>query len=367
MKIGITGSNGFIGWHLRAFLKGKDEVEVITVSTSDFEGNGLEKFALESEFIIHLAGVNRGEEDEVYNSNVNMTKKLIEACDAVGSAPHIIFSSSIHCNKDTAYGKSKRKCAEMLEEWVTNSINGRFSNLILPNVFGEFGIPFYNSVVSTFCYQVANDKESEITNDVTTNQIYAQEVASQIYDIILNDEEGSEEYKIEGNEITVSEILAKLNEFKDCYDKHEVPNVNNKFDLQLFNTYRSYKYPDNCRSTFFLYEDDRGYLFEAAKCSSGGQVFFSTTKPSITRGNHYHTRKVERFVVIDGKAEINIRKILSNETNAFIVNGEDHQYIDMPTFCTHNVKNIGDTDLLMLFWCNEVFNPNDADTFYEEV
>jgi UDP-2-acetamido-2,6-beta-L-arabino-hexul-4-ose reductase len=366
MIVGITGANGFIGWHLRAFLKNKKDVtEVRSVSTDDFKNADIMKnFVSSVDAIVHLAGVNRGEDASVYETNMAISKTLLDACRDSVAKPHIIFASSIHYERNTGYGRSKKECMQKFQEW-SNQSGALCASIVLPNVFGEFGTPFYNSVVSTFCYQVANQETPCIVNDSETEQLYVQEATKTI--CCLLDKKYAGIATIRGKKIKVSEILGRLQKFEAAYSNHEVPNVNDAFDLNLFNTYRSYKFPHSYPRKFTLREDNRGGLWEIAKCSSGGHVFLSTTKPNVTRGNHYHTRKIERFAVVKGKAEIKVRKLFDKESKTYLVSGDDRVYVDIPTFCTHNITNIGNEDLLALFWCNEVFNPEDTDTFYEEV
>lgn len=363
MLVGITGSNGFIGWHLRAFLK-REGVDFCCITKEHFNNIELMKKTVSSvDIIIHLAGLNRGDDKIIYETNVMLCDKIIEACVVTKSKPHIIFASSIHYNRDTGYGRSKKECMLKLHEW-SQANESLVTNVILPNVFGEFAKPFYNSVVSTFCYQLANKIQPQIINDIETEQVHVQEVTRCVYSLFGKK---MSDFNMCGQKITVKDILGKLLGFEEVCRKHEIPDVRNIFDRNLFNTYRSYKYPHDYPKKLDVHSDNRGSLVEAAKCSGGGQVLISTTNPNFTRGNHYHERKIERFMVIGGEAEIKTRKLFEKETQAFIVSGKDRVYIDMPTFYTHNITNIGEGELLVMFWCNEVFNDKDPDTFFEEV
>ena len=364
-RIGITGISGLIGWHLHVYLYGKKNSHVIKADRSTFlSSEKLANFVASSDVVVHLAGMNRGDEKMVAKTNINLVNDLISACKCTSSRPHIIFSSSTHIYRDTAYGNSKRECARLLRNWSESS-NSLFTNLVLPNVFGESGKPFYNSVVSTFCYQIANEDKPKIINDAETKQLHAQEVAREIYNIIHSSHTG--DITLTGTKITVSELLQKLINFHDIYQRHIIPDLKNTFDLQLFNTYRSYLYPHKYPVQVVMHKDERGTLFEAVKSLNGGQTFISTTKPGITRGNHYHTSKLERFFVLNGQAEIRIKKLFSEKVVTFKVNGLKPQYIDIPTLHTHDITNTGKEELITLFWSHEIFDPEYPDTFPENV
>jgi UDP-2-acetamido-2,6-beta-L-arabino-hexul-4-ose reductase len=364
-RIGITGIAGLIGWHLHAYLYGKKNIHIVKADRFIFSSKEkLAHFVASSDVVVHLAGMNRGDEKMVIETNIKLANDLISACKSTASIPHIIFSSSTHIYRDTAYGNSKRECAKLFREWAEKS-GALFTNLVLPNVFGEGGKPFYNSVVSTFCYQIANEEEPKIINDVKMEQVHAQQVVREIYNIIHTARTG--DIALTGTNITVSELLQKLRNFSEIYRRHIVPDLANRFNLQLFNTYRSYLYPYKYPVSVILHKDERGTLFEAVKSLNGGQTFISTTKPGILRGNHYHTSKFERFFVLSGQAKIRIRKLFSDKVVTFKVSGSKPQYIDIPTLHTHDITNTGKEDLLTLFWSHEIFDPEHPDTFPETV
>jgi UDP-2-acetamido-2,6-beta-L-arabino-hexul-4-ose reductase len=367
MRIGITGSNGFIGWHTRAFFKEFSDIEVVSLQRDDFyDPDALQDFVKSVSVIIHLAGINRGEDEDVLSINRGLANRLVSALDSTKATPHVIFSSSTHNIRQTAYGRSKRECTRIFTDWSERN-KAKFTDVILPNVFGERGKPFYNSVVSTFCHQVAIDEKPTIIDDAMTHQIYVRDVVKEFKRIIDDSTVGPlivNGVGTSGEFIRVGQILDKLKEFKRVYfEMQEIPFLRNKFDVHLFNTFRHHC---TSRHPIKLHSDDRGSLYEAAKCSGGGQTFVSTTEPGITRGNHYHTRKIERFVVLRGSAEVKVREILSNATYVHQMTSDDFM-LDIPTYSTHNVTNVGNEDLLMMFWCNEIFNPDDTDTFQEDV
>ena len=364
MRIGITGSQGLLGWHLSGYFSTLKDVELHRAHRKEFESeSALSQFASQCDVIIHCAGMNRGDEALVASTNIKLTEQLISA---LKSSPvkHVLFANSTHITRQTAYGESKRTCSKILTEWATKS-SGVFTDIIFPGIFGEQGKPFYNSVVSTFCHQVANGEKAVIENDGEIELIHAHQAAQIFWDAITNKTQG--QIKPQGKKIRVSEILNKITELSKSYTSNIVPDLRDDFDLYLFNTYRSYLLPKHYPVSLELKTDPRGTLFEAEKNRNGGQAFVSTTVPGITRGNHFHLRKIERFCVIQGTAKIQIRKLFSDQVHEFDVSGKKPQYIDMPTLHTHNITNTGSDTLLTLFWSGDIFDPKNTDTFPEKV
>ena len=364
-KIVVTGSNGLIGWHLRVFLFTRSDVEVVACDRVAFnDDQRLGEIVESADVIVHLAGMNRGDEDEIATTNVALAQRLVDKCREKDCRPHVIFSSSTHVDGDTKYGASKRQAAETIAAWA-EAEDARFCNLILPHVFGEHGKPFYNSVVSTFAHQVANGESPKIDRDGQLNLLHCQQVARIVWEKI---EEGFVgECRPQGMPIKVSELLERLNQMADRYAGGVVPNLDDEFNHRLFNVYRSYIPHESRPTDLTLHTDDRGHLFEAIRADGQGQVFLSTTVPGITRGNHFHFGKVERFLVISGKAKIRLRKVLTDEIHTYEVSGVNLQAIDIPTLHTHNISNVGDEPLVTLFWTGEHFDPNNSDTYFLEV
>lgn len=321
-------------------------------------------FVRDCDALIHLAGMNRGEETEVAATNVQLGEQLIDALEATQSRPHVLFSSSTHIDRDTAYGASKRQVAGMFQNWSERR-GAQFTNVILPGVFGEGGKPFYNSVVSTFCAQLAEGQTPTANADAQVEQIHAQEVARLIHDAITRGATG--DLRVQGRTLTVGELLSRLHAFQALYNQHVIPDVRDPFDRDLFNTFRSYLYPDHYPVPLTLHSDERGTLFEAIKSPNGGQSFLSTTHPGVTRGNHYHTRKIERFLVTAGQAEIKLRHVIGGDVHTFRVNGDAPAYVDIPTLHTHNITNVGGGTLTTLFWTHELYDPQHPDTYPEPV
>lgn len=364
-NIGITGYKGLLGWHLNVFLLHFPEITVIGAEVDTFSDNDkLTDFVSKCNTIVHFAGMNRGDDKILYETNVKITQDLIDACEKTGKTPHIIFSSSTHISKGTAYGNSKLECAKRLSEWAIRT-GAIFTNLILPNIFGESGKPFYNSVISTFCYQIAKGEKPEIIEDSEIEILHAQDLAAKIYSFI-SDRKGGE-FRISGEVEKVSALLKLMLEIDADYKNNLIPDLRIKIHLQLFNTYRSYLYPDHYPVKFNIITDSRGNLFETIRSKTSGKSFVSTTKPGISRGNHYHFSNFERFIVLRGKAVIAIRRLISDEIKTFKVDGENPCFIDIPTLHTHSLTNIGDKELLTLFWSGDIYKEGPMDTFQEDV
>jgi UDP-2-acetamido-2,6-beta-L-arabino-hexul-4-ose reductase len=371
IKIGITGQAGFIGSHLYNSLGlKKDEVTRIPFQDDFFSDEAkLESFVKECDVIVHLAALNRHNDPQtIYDTNIGLVKKLITALENTGSKPHILFSSSTQEERDSIFGKSKREGREMLSQWAERK-GALFTGMVIPNVFGPFGNPYYNSVVATFSHQLTHDEEPEIEVDAQLKLIYVCDLVKVIYYLITH-RVGDSEFKVPPtDEVKVTEILTLLQSFKALYlEKGILPDFTDPFERNLFNTFVCYI----DHSKYFPFKlkqssDERGSFVETVKLHSGGQVSFSTTKLGTTRGNHFHTRKAERFAVIKGKALIQLRRIGTDKVLNFELDGNEPSFVDMPIWHTHNITNIGDEDLYTIFWISEFFDLTDPDTFYEKV
>lgn len=370
-KIGITGQKGFVGTHLYNTLGlNPEEFERIDFSKNYFDNvEALDVFVEQCDVIVHLAAMNRHPDPEViYKNNVELVEKLVESLKRTQSKAHLIFSSSSQEERDNLYGKSKKEGRRLLTQWA-NEHGGVFSGLIIPNVFGPFGQPNYNSFIATFCHKLTHGENPQIDVDGEVSLIYVGELVQEIINQI-NSRKTIDQYIVPFTTvIKVSKVLEKLVSYKELYfDGGEIPELFTPFDYQLFNTFRSYFDIKNYYPVKFKQNiDDRGAFVEIIRLGIGGQCSFSTTLPGVTRGNHFHTRKIERFAVIRGKALIQLRKIDSDEVLNFHLNGDDPAYVDMPTWYTHNIKNIGDEELCTIFWINEPYNPADADTYFVTV
>lgn len=366
INIGITGQSGFVGKHLYNTLGLEPEkYNRINFDKAFFKNDlNLDEFVSKCDIIVHLAAVNRhGDPAVIHNTNVMLAEKLKKSLERVNSKAHVIFSSSTQELRDNPYGNSKKEARAILANW-SKETKAKFSGLIIPNVFGPFGNPYYNSVVATFCHQLAHGEQPKIDVDGELNLIYVAELVSEIIKQFQND--GNDEVFVKHtHQIKVSEILSLLNSYKENYlEKGIIPSFSNNFELNLFNTFRCYMdLKNHFPVKFTKHTDPRGAFVEVIRLNIGGQVSFSTTVPGITRGNHFHTRKIERFAVIKGEALIQLRQIGTDEVLDFHLSGEEPSYVDMPIWFTHNIKNIGTEELYTIFWINEFYDPTDPDTY----
>ena len=316
------------------------------------------------DLIIHLAGINRASEHEVEFGNQKLATILTDALRKSRNAPFLIYSNSVHAGTGTPYGRGKAGADKIFSQWASES-SSRYLNLLLPHVFGEGGRAFYNSVTSTFCQQLVDGNEPTISGKGEVELLHAGAVADIVVSAIDSNISGA--VRPEGKPISVQSLYEKLKDFKTNYNKNELPDLTDSTDLALFNTYRSFEFPRYYPQPLQLNKDSRGVLFEAVKGGGGGQTFLSWTEPGIERGNHFHRNKVERFLVVSGKAEIRIRALWDDVVHAFSVSGDSPESIDIPTLHTHSIKNIGSEPLLTLFWAHEIFNPDHPDTYAHKV
>lgn len=362
MKIVITGETGFVGYHLTQHLRWIKGFDIIPVGR-DFTANTA-AFA-EADWVIHLAGVNRAPSDEeVYQGNINLANDLVGIFRANGKAANVIFSSSTQEDSNNAYGNSKKEAAAIIAGACAESGN-QFISLKIPNVFGPFCRPNYNSFVATFCHRLANGEEPVVMTDKDVDLCYVQHVCKVIADTIDGGTPAS--FTPYVHTISVSTVLGMLKEFNEKYRVQNgiIPALQDEFTLNLFNTFRSYLEPVH---PLLRRVDDRGFLTEMIKCEgSQTQVFYSVTKPGIVRGNHFHFGKVERFMILKGTALIEMRKTGTTEIKSWKIADTDDITIDMPVFWSHSLTNIGEDELICAFWTQEIFDPNRTDTYFDHV
>jgi len=370
-RIGITGQAGFIGKHLYNTLGlFPEEFERIEFKKEFFDNpDGIDLFVRQCDVIVHLAAMNRHNDPEViYQTNIRLVKSLVASLERTESKAHILFSSSSQEERDNLYGKSKKEGRELFSQWA-EKFGGQFTGMIIPNVFGPFGHPYYNSVVATFCHQISHQESPKIDVDGDMKLIYVGELVQVILEEIRAGKANPNYVVPHTSELKVSKILSLLNEYKEQYqDRGIIPKLDSEFEINLFNTFRCYMDIKNHFPVKLVqHTDPRGAFVEIIRLNVGGQVSFSTTLPGITRGNHFHTRKIERFAVIKGKALIQLRQIGTDKILNFEMDDKEPSYVDMPVWFTHNIKNTGEEELYTIFWINEFYNQEDPDTFFEKV
>jgi len=365
-KIGITGADGLLGFHLRAYLTKINHTEFIVGSRELFQDEKkLNDFVEKVDVVVHLAGATRGDDSEVYKVNKTLTDLLIHSLERSTNPPSVVFSSTVQIQQDTGYGRSKREGGEALLAWGLQA-KVPVSVLVIPNVFGEYARPHHNSVIATFATDLIEGRDSEINEGAERIFIYAQDVARILYEYSMNTAHG--EFVVEeGEKLSIGDVYAMLASFNKEYTDGNIPHTHSLFQKHLFNTFQSYLPDSYYPHAFHVHSDQRGDLFEILHHKGDGMVFSSTTKKGETRGNHWHTRKMERFTVLQGNAEMNVRKLFSKEIVTYKLSGGTPSFVDTKTFTVHSLVNVGNEDLVTMFWANEIYNKEDPDTYPQNV
>lgn len=359
----MTGGHGFLGLHTRAALQEHGH-EVVLIPVGERFDASQARAALDgADQLLHLAGVNRGTDGEVADGNRLFAQQLCDVLLEVDRAPaRVVFANSVQASNGSVYGEAKSAAGEMLSRAAT-SRGASYDDVRLPNLFGEFGRPFYNAVTATFCHLIAAGEEPQVHQDRELTLLHAQNAV----DVLIGTVPVSAMADLAVNE-TVGGLARRLTAMARVYERTEIPDLASPFDRDLFNTYRSYLYPGGLPLDIIRHADARGSFFEIVRAHGGpGQTSFSTTAPGVTRGDHYHRRKVERFTVLAGEAEISLRKLGTSDVHTFRVNGETPVSVDMPTLVSHNITNVGDSTLYTAFWTNDIFDPKNPDTIPEVV
>jgi len=369
-RVAVTGARGFLGRHLLDRLHREPGYQAVPIGREEFaDPAGLAALLGGCDFVVHCAGVNRGEPAAVESNNVDLASRLTAALETAAARPALlVYTSSTQERLDNPYGRGKRRAGEMLSAWG-QAREVPVCTLVIPNVFGDGGRPFYNSVVATFCHQLAGGEEPKILEDRRVPLVYVNRVVAQILECLQLPASAPVSADVKPDrEIAVSELLALLRRFRaTLLEQGAVPAFGSRFELELYHTFRAYLGAAAFEWRAQPRSDARGTLFEVIKQVGAGQVFFSTTKPGVTRGNHYHTRKIEKFCVVQGEAVIRMRRIGTGEVLEFPVSGAVPAAVEMPVFFAHHIENTGPGELVTLFWTNEVFDATDPDTFMEDV
>lgn len=369
MKILVTGAEGFIGKNLVAELKNRNIADILKFTRKD-NTDYLEECIKQCDFIFHLAGVNRPKnQEEFIEGNHHLTKKIVDLLKKHNKSIPVLITSSIQAEEDNPYGKSKRLGEEELIKYENES-NGKALIYRLNNVFGKWCRPNYNSVVATFCHNIARGEEITINDkNKEMNLVYIDDVVEEF----LNALEGKENRKGEFSfvepvyKVKLGEIAELIYKFKESRKDLSIGNMKDGFEKKLYSTYLSYLPEDEFSYPLKMNVDQRGSFTEFIRSESQGQVSINISKPGITKGNHWHHSKNEKFLVVSGKALIQFRKINSEKIIEYYVSEEKLEVVDIPTGYTHNIINIGDKDLVTVMWANESFNKDKPDTYYEEV
>lgn len=369
MKILITGSQGFVGKNLIAEL-GNRGYEDIFEYTKDTEKLLLEEYTKECEFVFHLAGVNRPkEEKEFMEGNFGFTSELLELLKKNNNKAPVLITSSIQAERDNPYGKSKKAGEDLLFEY-SKDIKTEVLVYRLPNLFGKWSRANYNSVVSTFCYNIARNMEIQINDpEADLRLCYIDDVVKEFINAMEGNPTKDKNFCIVPmvHNVKLGEVAELIKSFKDSRDNLFIPDMKDPFTKKLYSTYLSYLPEDEFSYELKMNVDNRGSFTEFLKSEERGQVSINVSKPGITKGNHWHHTKNEKFLVVSGEGLIQFRKIDSDDIIEYRVSGEKLEVVDIPTGYTHNIINVGDTDLVTVMWANETFDPENPDTYFLEV
>jgi len=368
----VTGSEGFIGKNLITRLQELDSI-IIKFFDKDDNIDILRKFLRESDIIFHFAGVNRPENLEEFEKvNVGLTKTLIELLEEIGNKIPIVITSSIQAALDNPYGKSKKMAEDELIKYAKrNSVPVYIYRL--PNVFGKWSRPNYNSVVSTFCYNISNGLDIVISDPKKELElVYIDDVVDEFVKLLYREDRdlGKYFYNIMRTfRISLGELADKIYQIRDMRKTLIVPDLSDDFMKYLHSTYLTYLDEDNFSYDMDMKEDERGNFIELIKSRTFGQVSISRSRKGIIRGNHYHNTKNEKFCVIRGKAVIKLRNILDDKIISYHVSDKKIEVVDIPPGYTHSIENLteGDGEMILLIWANEIFDPENPDTYYCEV
>jgi len=361
----ITGSNGFIAKNLKLRLKGTELVDNILLydrSTSQAE---LSEMITDSDFVFHLAGVNRPKDEKDFDlDNVGLTKLICELIESNDKEIGLAYSSSTQAEISNPYGESKLKAEDLLGKLSKNT-KVKVANYRLPGIFGKWSKPNYNSVVSTFCNSIANDKEIVINDPLSAlSLVYIDDVVESMLECITLHWTGYIERMVTPVYVTtVGGLADKIKGFHEGRRKLFVDTVGVGFERALYATYLSYLPKNTFKYPLDVKGDERGDFVEILKTQDSGQFSFFTCKPKITRGNHFHHTKNEKFIVVKGKAEFNFKNLDSGEVETLTVSGENPEVVDTIPGWIHDITNVGEEDMIVVIWANEIFDQHKPDTY----
>jgi len=369
MKIGVTGSNGFIGKNLLERLGRIEGVDIITFTRSNSLSD-LEPIVKTVDFIFHLAGINRPENpQEFYAGNQNLTQQIVDLALKFNKKTPILISSSTQAVRDNDYGKSKLGSELALEKYANKS-GAPVYIYRLPNVFGKWSKPNYNTVIATWCHNISRDISIEVNDEsVELDLVYIDDVVEHFLRHL--NETGNngvvypEVYPVYKE--SLGDIRDLLFDFKESRQHLIIPPVGRGFPRALYATYLSFLPTDQFSYELKGYSDERGTFYEFLKTQDSGQFSVSTSAPGVTRGNHYHNTKNEKFLVVKGQASIKLRQIHGDKTIEYKVSDKKIEVVEMIPGYTHDITNTGDEEMILLLWANEIFDRNKPDTYFLEI
>lgn len=365
----VTGSSGFVGRNLCSVLLEDKELNVLRFDRENSQKD-LEKYLEKADFIFHLAGINRPkEESEFLEGNTFFTEQLLESLQKQNRQIPILFTSSIQAESDNPYGKSKKQAEMAIFDWAKKNKCPVYIYR-LPNLFGKWSRPNYNSVIATFCYNVSRGIDIQINDPRTVLSLaYIDDVVTEFMSAMEGraNRVGKYCYVKRVYKVELGKLAEKIIKFNESRKNLIMPSLRSQLERNLYATFISYLSQDDFAYDLDMKKDERGWLSEFIKSKEFGQLFISKTRPGITRGNHWHKTKIEKFLVIEGEAEIAFRDIHSKKILIYKVSGNNLQVIDIPAGYTHSIKNIGKSELITVFWADEIFNQKQPDTYYQAV
>lgn len=369
MKILVTGALGFIGKNLIVELKNRGYEDVYAVDV-DTPLSTLKSYCKDCDFVFHLAGVNRPQnEDEFMEGNFGFTSTLLDSLRDENNTAPILITSSVQAELDNPYGKSK-KAGEDLMFSYSEETKAPVYVYRLTNVFGKWSRPNYNSAVATFCNNIAAGLPIKVNDpSVVMKLIYIDDVCDEFIAAMEGKANIVAGYGVVPVEHTIElgKIVELIYSFKEMRNNFSVPKISNEFEKKLYSTYLSFLPKNEFSYPLNKHSDDRGSFTEIIRTEDRGQVSVNIAKPGIVKGNHWHHTKNEKFVVVSGEAEIAFRKVGETEVITYHVKGDDMKVVDIPCGYVHNIKNVGENDLVTVMWANEAFNPDKPDTYFEQV
>lgn len=370
MKVLITGANGFVGKNLQLHLSERTDVEV-TCFTREHDVSDLKNLVINADIVFHLAGINRPEDPAKFKQgNTDLTQILCKALQSSNKKVPVVYSSSIQAEAENPYGKSKRLAED---ELLAHSIKSGSPVFIyrLPNVFGKWARPNYNSAVATFCHNISKDLPIQINDpSAQINLVYIDDVIASFLQVmdgqLINYASDVKKGFVEIGQqyhISVGELATQIQAFKDSRETLITENVGSGLVRALYSTYVSYLEPLNFSYQVPKYGDDRGVFVEMLKTKDAGQFSFFTAHPGITRGGHYHHSKTEKFLVIKGKACFRFRHMITGEFYELYITGAQPEIVETVTGWTHDITNVGDDEMVVMLWANEIFDRENPDTY----
>lgn len=369
MKILVTGAKGFIGKNLIAELKNRGYTDIFEYDI-DSEAASLEHYVKQCEFVYHLAGVNRPTDvGEFMTGNFGFTSDLLAQLKKHHNLSPILITSSIQAAQDNPYGKSKKAGEDLLFSYEQET-GAKALVYRLPNVFGKWCRPNYNSAVATFCHNIANGLPIQVNDpNVILNLVYIDDLVAEFIQALTGRENKQERfcYVEPVHTVSLGTVAELIQFFRSSRELRAIPDMSDPFIKKLYSTYLSYLPAKEFSYPLKMNVDNRGSFTEFIKTADRGQVSVNISKPGITKGNHWHKTKNEKFLVVSGTGVIRFRRVDSSEVIEYHVSDDSLEVVDIPVGYTHNISNTGDTNLVTIMWVNEPFDPEKPDTYFLEV